>query len=231
MRFRTFNFQLVPLFGLISLALPLSCATDQASKATAVINPNTSLDTGDSPYADLDQSVQDLIAQGERYDYWVEQMDPYISENTDWTYSSDWQGFIVSTQDEHLEVYEHYMNAGPATADTVIIDELVNGLPIVNQYALEQYQEMIAGGGGVAPPSAYANWYWWGYRMCYTGSDATNAKYALCASAIPAGFVNPIAAAYLGMLCVNADWLISRCPTSGFCLKQLWNGFTWTSCP
>lgn len=195
-------------FGLLALLALGACVSDPNMTRDTSGNPNpTEVTVSDSNTvietdSDVDTATQAQIDEGQRYNEWVGNIDPFVNQNEDWTYTLNWSEFVDSTETSYPEVYDHYLNDGPVTLDTETIDALLNDLAITNQYALEDYEAQSSGG---APPPSYSSYtYWWGRKWYFTGSDANYAEYYLCGSALIYGYWGGIPAVYVGGMCYVA---------------------------
>lgn len=205
------------------LGVMSSCTSDpDGTEQVTTTEITTMVDTG-TPEDMADEE------QAQRLDYWIQEMDQYVTEHSDWTYDFNQPAFLADMATTYPDVYDYYVNGGAATTDTEVIDGLIEGLPIVNQYALEQYNELTANGTVAPPPSTWRTWYWWGYKQCFTGSDASTAKYQICAGAIVTGIWFAIPSAYLGYCCLNADSCLDD--YGQFCVKWTWTlNWVWVTC-
>lgn len=207
------------LLGFVILSLFISgCANNQ------VLDD----DVDEPSYTEAD--LAEGLEFSNKMEYWRNTLDVCISQNTDWTYSLDSNCFENMVDSSDTAVYEHFTMNGPSNDDTVIIEEFLNGLPIVNELNQDLYEQSLLDED--AGKAIYSSYHWWGVKTCYSGSSASNMQYAICMSAIPTGLVFPIGGAYMGALCATVDWLRDRCPSGTVCLYQTWAaGATWAGCP
>lgn len=147
--------------------------------------------------------------QAERFQQWIDRMDPYVSQSPDGTYALDWHAFQQDLAGSDPQLALSLQNGATPGKDAKVILELRDGIPIANK-ALKEHPE------GVTQTAGYwCNTYWWGRRCCYTGNDGWLAVSLMSAgTGIPGlgwGFAIYAAwAAYYmqvyGNFCGNASW-------------------------
>lgn len=216
---------------IVTLLALIGCGSNIKPIDQDLVQPDTQVDTGQS---DVDPATQALIDEGQRYNYWVDQVNPYIYQNEDWTYTPNWSGFVASTETTHPEVFDHYSTGCPANADTVVIDDLINeALPLANSYALQEYQNQL--NNGTPPPWVTNNSYWWGRQSCFAGSDASwmlgvmsNSSTAASTIGNYVGAPGWLIKAYLNAMVNSAK----SCNASKayFCISYSYSGVMWISC-
>ena len=136
---------------------------------SALLPGCTDLKEGDIVTSPTDNPTNDDFSQDEaaaaRMQTWIDQMDPFVSQASDGSYSLDWQGFLRSISGTHPEGIRYLAAGGQPSEDAKVIQQLKDGIPMANA-ALQQN-----GSEKAASPQGWACWtYWWGRRCCYWGS-------------------------------------------------------------
>lgn len=197
---------------LLANMMPIACGGD--------INTPTVAPTSDPVDAPSNK-------QGELFERWIGMMDPFVTQNEDWTFSLDWEAFLGAIAETDPEIVAYFRGSGEGNDDTTIIETLRDGIPIANVEMLERY-EQYQNLPDNAQPAIWSVGYWWGRKVCYTGSDADVAQDILCYTAIVMGAWIPVPAAYVGWMCYNANQCNDR--YSQFCNNFTWAGIFWTTC-
>ncbi|MFA6475218.1 MAG: hypothetical protein WCV88_03345 [Patescibacteria group bacterium] len=228
---RTRSLKYLYLCGLVLLFGCAKAEPDNVSDTCEQVD--TSVADTATDYDQIDYGAN--YEQGQQYDYWIEQMDQFITKQENWTFTFDQTAFLESIKDSYPAVYEYYVNDGPDTNDTVVIDALISGLPTANEVALEEYefyQEALENGGHMWVSNAS---YWWGRQSCFGGGDAnwmlSVMRYSGSAASTigryvgaPAWLIN----AYLSAMVSSASSCNSR--KGYFCISYSYSGFMWISC-
>jgi len=220
---RSIYIPLTLLFGLVGcqpIQQPNTADTDLPTQVGA--------DTGP------DVATQALIDQGQRYGQWVGNINPYIDQNQYQTYTANWPAFVDSTEFSYPDVYAHYSSGCPGTADTVVIDSLLNdAMPVANAYQLEQYQAQAA--GGTPPPWISNNSYWWGRQSCFGTTDApwmigvmSDSTKAATTLATLVGAPGWVVNLYLKAMISSANSCYAN--KAYFCISYSYTGVMWISC-
>ncbi len=102
--------------------------------------------------SDIPADVQQQMQLAEQYERLIEAMDPYVTEGQDGQYAFDEAGFVS----QHASLPE---------SDQQIVGQLKDGIPIANQ----KIQELNQSG---AAAKVWFQWYWWGYKECYSEYSA-----------------------------------------------------------
>jgi hypothetical protein len=145
-------------------------------------------------------------AKAALYESWIAQMDPYVSQAKDGQYVFDEVGFNAT----------HTLIAG---TDLAAVQELTQGIPIVNAQMLQEAKNP----GSTA--LGQACWYfWWGHKCCYWGANAQRAiGWLRYFGTLPAiGFVGKF-----WEQVANNIYLAH----GGFCTNMNWLGTCWMSTP
>lgn len=167
----------------------------------------------------MDETTADYSeyeATADLYTYWIEQMDPYVSEQADGTYLLDWDGFYRSIAASNPEEVRYFAVGGQPTKDATVIAELRDGIPIANAAILAAKVASPQSAEETAEVLGSHCWnYWWGRRCCYWGNTGW-----VVAGIINAGgsippwgwllwpwrfFINYYMAVYSGF-CANSSW-------------------------
>ncbi|MFH1236107.1 MAG: hypothetical protein V1685_04190 [Parcubacteria group bacterium] len=166
-----------------------------------------------------DREFHAMEARAAIYELWIARMDPYVTTNSDGTYTLDWDGFLASLQTEDHAVAKYFAGAGVISNDAKIIEGLRDGIAIANADLLQPNAKRSS--DAMLPEAAgSACWrYWWGVRCCYWGTTAQQIvdSFVLGGAAwfwIPLiGAVGSLSAAALqkyvtayGGFCVNVPW-------------------------
>lgn len=187
---------------------------------------------GDGGSAQDTQFAEDYaLAQNEeiaeRYERWIALMDPFVTQNEDWTYTIDWSGFTDAISADYPDVAMHFNNKMDGlNPDIETVTVLADGIEIANEYMLQQYEALQDLPEG-AHAATWSYGYWWGRKVCYNGSSWNSIEVVICVGSA-ALFIGPtaIGGAYLAYLCY---WSTERC-TNQFCINFTWAGVAWGSC-
>lgn len=143
-----------------------------------------------------DPAIAEAERQSKLFESMIAKMDPYVTTNSDGTYSIDYQAF---------------QSANQLTGDEMkVADELNKGITIINAQVIQERKEPQS----TALGSACWN-YWWGQRCCFWGNDAI-----WYAAAISAGSAIPVFGWGFSILGPLAGALTAQ--YGGFCLNKTW---------
>ncbi|KKW13448.1 MAG: hypothetical protein UY52_C0044G0008 [Parcubacteria group bacterium GW2011_GWC2_49_9] len=158
------------------------------------------------------------------YESWIARMDPFVTTESNGTYTLDWNGFLASIQPDHGAVAKYFAGIGLLSDDAKIIEELKGSIPIANAEILQANAKRS--NEALQPEVAGACWtYWWGRRCCYWGAEGWRIVTLLEAGAfLPAPF-NVI----IGGLGLYLAYYMSV--YNGFCLNASWVGGQWVTRP
>jgi len=176
-----------------------------------------------------DTEFSKLEARAQLYENWIAEMDPFVTTNSDGTYSLDWDSFINYIRSTNPKVAIYFTAAGVASEDAKVIEELKNGIPIAN---LEILQFNAKRSSDAMQPEAAGQacwWYWWGKRCCYWGSTGWTIVNALQFGAAGGAIILPL----IGFVTAGMAWLFQQYMINynGFCLNQSYIGGQWVTRP
>ncbi|MFH0952596.1 MAG: hypothetical protein V1838_05490 [Patescibacteria group bacterium] len=189
---------------LIAMPLMISCAKEDGPVSVKQDNPANGVD---------EQAFADQQAELELFLSWVEQIDPFVSQDKDHTYCVDWDGLNSFVASQKL-----------SNEDSEMIESLKESVALANQ-------RVMAGDpllSKAEAQSVWTNYYWWGKRTCFTGHQALDYAYVFSGIAIGSslfGIAGWILKAWAG-ICL---WLYNGC--GGYCFVSSWAGGIWITCP
>lgn len=102
--------------------------------------------------SEVPADVQQQMKLAEQYERLIEAMDPFVSQAENGQYVFDEAGFASAQS----------LLSG---SDQQIVNQLRDGISIVN----EKVQELTESG---AAAKIWFQWYWWGYKECYSEYSA-----------------------------------------------------------
>lgn len=183
-----------------------------------------------SDQQELDPAIVANNQLAERMENWISLMDPFVTQNEDWTFTLDWEAFLASVQESDPIVVAYFHGSSEGNDDTTAIESLRDGIPIANVEMLTQYEAYQN-----LPEGAHmAKWkysYWWGRVYCYSGSDADYVILLLTLGMISAAIpqLGVLSAALITVLLGYATYCDSV--HGQFCLNVPWTVInTWVSC-
>src|SRR3990170_3119652 len=71
-----------------------------------------------------DQNFQTEESRAALYESWIARMDPFVTTESNGTYTLDWNGFLASIQPDHGAVAKYFAGIGLLSDDAKIIEEL-----------------------------------------------------------------------------------------------------------
>lgn len=181
--------------------------------------------TKQTPVSVDDNTGDEQIAQNaDRYEAWIAQMDPYVSEQKDGTYVLQWDEFCAAVRSDNPQLYEEITQGNPSgNADAAVILELRDGVPVANETILA-----IRSGASAASEQACWN-YWWGRRCCIWGNTARYFASSLSAFSTVFRYLpwisSFIIAAYFSTVVAYTNIY------GGFCVNGSWIGGFWITHP
>jgi hypothetical protein len=197
----------------VILSLNLSFLTSCTEDAVTLTAPE------EQATPQIPDEIAEQQALGERYEAWIQKMDSYVSQAPDGTYALDWEAFRTNLAQTDPQTALSLQNGATATEDTRVILGLREGIPKANQAIKERAD------GVMELASVWTNYYWWGWRKCWTGDDAWKVVdlVDLGASIPGVGFM-------FGIGSYTLKQFIRNC--GGFCYFRFWvSSYFWIKCP
>jgi len=200
---RKFGVSLMLLASFMLVMTAFHGCSNQDDSPTASTGSEEVVIQDDDQIEISDAELAAFTVQAKLYQKLIDEMDPYVTENKDGTYSFDSVGFQAVSQNFNDD-------------DKVVINDLKKGIPIVNGMILKNSASKTLGSA--------CWWYWWGQRCCYWGSTAHYYVMVLAMGGpIPVfGWGYAVFAAWAGYF-TNVY--------GGFCFNRTWAGGVWLTTP
>ncbi|MFH0852952.1 MAG: hypothetical protein V1853_00920 [bacterium] len=159
-----------------------------------------------------------LEQEAELYQYWIDQMDSFVTQSEDGTYVFDQEAFLGSLSNDRSELVQQLALSDEDNPDSKVILELMESIDIGNEQILSEKAALWSG--------CWTRW--WGRKCCYAGGDAEYTIHLMNISAWISS-LNWISGAIMHAYAYWAGYLNSNC--GGFCINATWVGGVWLTCP
>jgi len=140
----------------------------------------------------------------------VDKVEPYVTTNKDHTWTVDWEGFEAA-------------NSDLTAKEAKIVSNLKKGLPLANKAVSEALK------APAQEESVWTNYYWWGKKTCFTGTQALDYAYWFDTLTYGGFYFGGIPGLILKGYAGVCKWLAQGC--GGYCFNQSWFGGIWVTCP